>query len=159
MDSPERVGNPGNYEGVDPIEEVALAPKVHWTEAGKKAVLERAIDTYELEPGQWIDLEWPPTAHLWSLGNVYTTDFEPCPAYPDKSNDDCPDCEDSAREVVEDMAQWKWTTTLVIYEIAFDHEGRESDREIHTDQVHEVAITEQDLRDIMIGPPGEGRHW
>jgi hypothetical protein len=57
------------------------------------------------------------------------------------------------------MAQWKWTTTLVIYEIAFDHEGRESDREIHTDQVHEVAITEQDPRDIMIGPPGEGRHW
>lgn len=75
------------------------------------------------------------------------------------TSNDCPDCQASMREVVEEMAQWKWTTTLRLYQIEFDHEGCATDREVHTDQAYEVAITEQDPRDIMIGPPGEGRHW
>ena len=36
VDAPLRVGNPGDYQGTDPIEEVALAPKVVWTDAGPK---------------------------------------------------------------------------------------------------------------------------
>jgi hypothetical protein len=57
------------------------------------------------------------------------------------------------------MAQWKWTTTLRINEIEFDREGTERDVEIHSDNTFEVAIIEQDPRNIMIGPPGEGRYW
>ena len=30
VDAPLRVGNPGDYQGTDPIEDVALAPKVVW---------------------------------------------------------------------------------------------------------------------------------
>jgi hypothetical protein len=159
VDAPGRVGNPWSYNGIDPIEDVALAPKVEWTEADKKVALERAIGVYGLEPGQWFDLEWPPTAHLWTPGHVYTTDFEPCAAHLEADDEDCPDCQDSVREVVEEMAQWKWTTTLRIYEIEFDHEGREVDHEVHAEQAYEVAITEQDPREIVIGPPGAGTRW
>jgi hypothetical protein len=159
VDAPERVGNPWDYHGADPIEAVALAPDVKWTEADKKAALERAIATYGLEPGQWIDLEWPPVAHLWSLGNVYTTEFQPCTAHAEADVDNCPDCQASVREVVEEMAQWKWTTAFRVQEITFDHEGRESDREVYTDQAHEVAITEQDPREILTGPPGADKRW
>jgi hypothetical protein len=163
VDAPERVMNASDCQGPDPIEDVALAPKVHWTEAGKKAALERAVDTYGLEPGQWIELEWPPTAHLWDPGDVYITEFEQCPAHADEDReeitDDCPDCQGSVREVVETMAHWKWTTTLRIHEIEFDHEGRESDQEVYTDQAHEVAVTEQDPRELMVGPPGAGTRW
>ncbi|MET0996568.1 MAG: hypothetical protein ABWY20_22000 [Mycobacterium sp.] len=45
------------------------------TNADKKSALE-AIGIYDLQPGQWIELEWPPAAHLWDPGNVYTTEFE-----------------------------------------------------------------------------------
>lgn len=163
VDAPERVGNPWYYRGADPIEDVALAPKVAWTDADKKAASERAIESCGLEPGQWIDMEWPPRASLWSEGNVYVTDFEQCPAHADEDNEqvtnDCPDCQASAREVVEDMAQWKWTTTLWIREIGFDRDGREYDTEVYIDQAFEVATTEQDPRDIRIGPPGRGERW
>lgn len=63
------------------------------------------------------------------------------------------------REVVQQMAQWKWTTTLRIHQIGFDAEGRECDKEIYSDNTFEVAIIKQDPRDIVIGPPGEGRRW
>jgi len=38
VDAPGRVGNPWSYNGIDPIEDVALAPKVEWTEADKKGL-------------------------------------------------------------------------------------------------------------------------
>lgn len=165
--SVEPVGNPDDYVGFDPIEDVARAPRVNWTDADQKAALENAIRIFGLEPGQWIDLEWPPRAHLWDPGIVYTTDFEPCQAHTDvyygsgdsSASHDCPDCEASVREVVQQMAQWKWTTTLRIHQIGFDAEGRECDKEIYSDNTFEVAIIKQDPRDIVIGPPGEGRRW
>jgi len=121
--------------------------------------LEKAIGIYGLEPGQWMDVEWPPEAHLWDEGNVYTTEFEPCAAHVEEESYNCPDCDASVEEVVEHMAQWKWTTTLWIHEIDFDQEGQERDREIYSDRAFEVATTEQDPRDIMIGPPGARRRW
>lgn len=163
----EPVRNPDCYRGFDPIEDVALAPRVDWTDADKKEAIEEAIRIYGLEPGQWIDLEWPPRAHLWDPGNVYTTDFQPCETHADlyyesddsTACDDCPDCQDSVREVVEQMAQWKWTTAMTINEIAFDAEGYEHSVEVYSDNAFEVAIIEQDPREVIIGPPGEGRHW
>ncbi|UQX10184.1 hypothetical protein [Candidatus Mycobacterium methanotrophicum] len=125
--------------------------------------MEEAIRIYGLEPGQWIELEWPPTAGLWDPGNVYATEFEPCEAHaePDDAGawDDCPDCQDSVREVIERMAQWKWTTELRIYQIGFDAGGNERDEEVYSDNAFEVAIIEQDPREILIGSPGEGRQW
>jgi hypothetical protein len=88
---------------------------------------------------------------------------QPCPAHVDEDReemiDDCAECQESVNEVVETMAQWKWTTDLRIHEIGFDHAGRETDHKVHRDQAHEVALTEQDPRDVMIGPPGARMHW
>lgn len=160
------VGNPDDYRGSDPIEDVALAPRVMWTEADKKAALEEAIRIYGVEPGQWFDLEWPPTAFLTDPGHVYWTEFEPCDGHlqeyesdPDFDETACDACQSAVREFVEFMAKWSWTTTLRLYEVDFDIESAEFDREIYTDNMFEVATTEQDPREVVIGPPGEGRHW
>jgi hypothetical protein len=156
----ERVGNPADYRGSDPIEDVALAPRVAWSDADRKEAMEKAIGAYELEPGQWIELEWPPTAGLWDPGYVYTTDYEPREAHAHEgAYGDCPDCADSVQEVVESMAQWRWTTTLQVNQLAFDREGNECRDEVFSDNAFEVAIVEQDPRHIVIGPPGEGRNW
>lgn len=160
VDSPEPVGNPAEYRGMGPIEEVALAPQMQWTDADKKAALEAVIGVYGIEPGQWFELDWPPTAHLYDPGNVYRTEFEPCQAHAeDGGDDDCRDCQDSVNEAVEEMAQWKWTTTLRINEIAFDRDCGEFSRESHVEQGVEVATTYQDPRQVLIGPPGQGGQW
>ncbi len=133
---------------------------MRWTDADRKVALEEAIRIYGIEPGQWFDVEWPPVAHLYDPGHVYRTDFEPCDSHAEDGGDDeCVDCQDSVRHVVEDMAQWKWTTTLNINEIGFDREGREFSTTTHVDQAFEVATTHQDPREILIGPPGPGRNW
>jgi len=161
------VGNPHYYMGSDPIDGVALPSHVHWTEADKKEALEKAVRIYDLEPGPWIELEWPPTPYLWDSGHVYTTDFEPCEVHAgpywasDDTSicDDCPDCQASIREVIERMAQWKWIASLRMNEIGFDRDGNEYDTEVYGDNAFEVGIIEQDPRNLMIGPPGEGRFW
>ena len=158
-DAPHRGGNLRDYQGASPIEDVALARKVTWTDTDQKDALENAIGIYELLPGQWMEVEWPPEAHLWDEGYVSTTQFEPCAVHVDEECDDCPDCDASVHEIVEQMAQWKWTTTLRIHEIDFHYNGQERDREVCCDQAFKVAITEQDPRDIMIGPPGRDEHW
>lgn len=160
VDSPEPVGNPADYRGFDPIEDVALAPKMNWTDADRKVALEMAIGIYGVEPGQWFELEWPPGAHLYDPGDVCTTEFVPCDAHVEgDGNEDCVACTASVRQVVESMAEWKWTTTLRINEIGFDRDGAESSAEVHTEQAFEVAFTEQDPREIVIGPPGRGQLW
>ncbi|SON62377.1 hypothetical protein MSIMFI_03902 [Mycobacterium simulans] len=157
------VRDPVEYAGSHPIEDVALAPNVPWTNADKKAAMEKAIDIFGLEPGQWIELDWPPSGRLWDPGYVYTTEFERCEAHAevddDSACDDCAECQVSVRDVVERMAQWKWTTALRINEIAFDGEGKESDAEIYSDNAFEVGIIQQDPRKVVIGPPGEGLNW
>ncbi|MCV7202044.1 hypothetical protein H7J71_08445 [Mycolicibacterium peregrinum] len=160
VDSPEPVGNPAEYRGSGPIEDVALAPAMTWTDADKKAALEEAIRIYGIEPGQWFDVDWPPVAHLYDPGYVYQTDFVTCDAHvEDGGDDDCQDCLDSVRDVVENMAEWKWTTALRINEIRFDREGREFSAECFSEQAFEVATTHQDPREVLIGPPGQGRQW
>src|SRR5574337_1510812 len=42
---------------------------------------QEAVRIHGLQPGQWIDLEWPPPGYLEDPGYVYTTDFEPCEAH------------------------------------------------------------------------------
>lgn len=160
VDSPEPVMNPAEYRGTDPIEDVALAPNVDWSDADKKVALEEAIRIFGLEPGQWFDIEWPPTGHLSDPGMVYHTDFVPCEAHTDQESEgECPGCEASVREEVEQMAQWKWTTTLTIYEMCFDRDGFECSTEVHTERGFEVATTEQDPRHLLIGPPGRDIIW
>ena len=160
VDSPEPVGIPGDYRGVDPIEDVALPPRMAWSGPDKKAALEEEIRVYGIEPGQWFDLEWPPSAHLWDPGIVFQTDFTPCGVHAELDGDEeCPECQDSVQDVVEQMAQWKWTTTLRINAIAFDDDGRERSTEVHVEQGYEVATTDQDPREVLIGPPDRDRHW
>ena len=135
----ERVGDPGSYSGVDPIEDLALAPDLPWGDADRKAMLEEAIRIHGLEPGQWIELEWPPTAGLWDPGQV--------------------NVDASEHEVVEEMAQWKWLAPLRILELEFTIDGSVGRREVYCDPAHEVAITTQDPREVLVGPPGKGIVW
>ena len=163
----EPVGNPTDCCASDPIEDVALAPRVQWSDADMKEAMEKAIRIYDLEPGHWIELEWPPTAGLADPGYMDTTEFQPCEAhadlYFDSDNntvcDDCSDCQASVQEVVEKMAQWSFTTTLRVNQLAFDRDGNECHDEVFSDNAFEVAVIEQDPRSIIVGPPGEGRHW
>lgn len=160
VDSPEPVGDHGDCDRLGMVEDAALAPRMNWTDTDRKAVLEEAIRIYGIEPGQCFDVEWPPEAHLYDPGSVYESDMEPCDSHVcDGGDDDCVDCASSVQTVIESMAQWKWTTELQIFELTFDREGQEcSTREI-VDQAFEVATTEQDPREVLIGPPGRGRHW
>lgn len=157
VDLPAPVGNPADYEGA--IEDVALPPTVRWTDADQKTALEYAIGIFGVEPGQWVELDWPPAAHLWDPGRVYQTDFEPCEAHVDEESEGCAACDESVQQLTERNAQWKWTTTLRINEIAFDRDGKEYSTEIYSDQAFEVATTEQDPREIVIGTPGQGKQW
>lgn len=160
VDSPEPVGNPAEYRGSGPIEDVALAPVMTWADADKKAALEEAIRIYGIEPGQWFELDWPLVAHLYDPGSVYQTEFEPISEHAEEDGDDeCVACQDSVRQVIEDQAQWKWTTTLRINEIAFDRDGREISHEFHIKKGVAVATTSQDPRDILTGSPGAGWRW
>lgn len=160
VDSPEPVINHADCRGSGPIEDVALAPELNWSAADKKAALEEAIRVLGVEPGQWYELEWPPTANLWDPGIVYQTEFEPCDEHVEVDGDeDCSQCQDSVRTVIDQMAQWKWTTTLRINAIAFDDDGREHSTEVHVEQGYEIATTVQDPREVLIGPPARDWHW
>ncbi len=63
------------------------------------------------------------------------------------------------REEIGQMAQSKWTTTWYLNEIRFDRDRQEYSVEGHTDPAFEVAVTEQDPRQVLIGPPGQGTRW
>ncbi|WP_146100678.1 hypothetical protein [Nocardia nova] len=163
----ERVGDPWDYHGIDPVEELALPPDVAWTAADKKAAMESWIDVFGLEPGHWIDLDWPPEANLWSLGHLYRTEFEPCEAHAEAYDDvdgdesyfeDCADCS-QVEVIVEEMAQWKWSTSVKLMRLDFSSDGEEFDRQVDRDGCFEICTVEQDPRDIVIGPPGRGSHW
>jgi hypothetical protein len=162
----EPLGDPSDYDGFDPIEDVALPPQIRWNDADKRSALEKAISIHGLEPGQWMEVEWPPEAHLTDPGHVYTTEFEPCETHVeryDESGDEtafdgCQHCYNAER-VVENLAKWSFTTELKINEICFDREGEEFEKEIYCDRAFSVAIIEQDPGHILIGPPGQGRRW
>ncbi|MBF6060458.1 hypothetical protein IU500_06650 [Nocardia terpenica] len=64
----EFVGDPAEHCGNDTIEDLALPPMLPWTDADKKVAMERALEIASLEPGQWIELDWPPTGSLYSPG-------------------------------------------------------------------------------------------
>lgn len=102
----ELLGDPDDYCGFDPIEDVAVPPQVAWTEADRKAVLDEAVSTYGISPGEWYSVEWPPgEGYLWSPGSLVTSEWEPCEAHADDPDsdeaDDCMQCEDSASTDVE----------------------------------------------------------
>lgn len=159
----ERVGDHGPYSGPDPIEDLALPPRVPWGPADHRAMLEDAGRVHGLAPGRWIELEWPPTAGLSTPGEVVTTRFAPCDRHENDADesrwDDCADCQDSVREVVERMAEWTWIAPLTVRQIRFDVDGTERSEVVYADPGHEVAVTTQDPRDVLIGPPGRDTMW
>ncbi|PXX53343.1 hypothetical protein DFR70_12856 [Nocardia tenerifensis] len=149
------------YTGVDPIEDVALPPDVPWSDADKKAGLERAIGVYGLGPGQWIELEWPPNGSLTYEGFVYWTQFESCEAHAESDEtqlENCAECTQPKR-VVEEPARWTFYTTMTINAISFDQAGIESSREVYRDNLFEVAVIEQDPGDLVIGPSDPRSLW
>ncbi|MFD3430701.1 hypothetical protein [Nocardia fluminea] len=155
-------GDEDYYDGRNPIEDVALAPHIAWNEADRAMALKKAAESRDLQPGQWIELDWPPTGHLWTPGYVYWTEFESCVTHSDAYNErgdetefeDCDDCRQRER-IVESPAEWTFSVRGSIYEVRFDSQGCERDREIDEDSF-EVCMVEQDPANILIGPPGNG---
>ncbi|GAA1482652.1 hypothetical protein GCM10009624_30920 [Gordonia sinesedis] len=166
LDSLERLGNPIDYVGHDPIEDIAVPPDVVWTDADRKAALDKAVSIYGLEPGEWYTLEWPPTeASLWSVGEVTRTDWEPCGEHEDSPETDeaaeCVSCAESVQETVVEHAIWKFAASLTRIRLGFDADGALVDEYggAEVDSSFEVREILQDPRDILIGPPGRGRRW
>lgn len=152
----EYICSEGDYDGFDPIEDRALPPAVEWTDADKKRALDRYIESRGLGRGEWVDMEWPPEPSLWREGHWYWSEVEPCPVHQEEcAEDECVDCEDSREPVIDQMAEWHWTTTVHVYELAFGDDGSEYERE-DTEHGYEIATVEQDPRDVLLGPP---RRW
>ncbi|UPG69876.1 hypothetical protein [Gordonia hongkongensis] len=156
----ELLGDPADYAGIDPIEDVAIPPRVVWTEADRKIALDEAASTYGVAPGEWYSVEWPPTdATLWTPGYLVTSEWKPCDEHTDDPDSDealeCVQCEDSVTTDIEEMAVWKFTTRLTHHRIGFDSNGslvvERSTEDI--DPSFEVREITQDPRLVRIGPP------
>lgn len=159
----ELLGLPGDYCSSELVEDVAIPPAVPWSAADEVAAIESAISTYGIEPGQWFEVEWPPEAHLWSPGYGYQTEWEPCEQHFDDDNAEqtqgCPDCDASVTVQIESPAEWKFTTELRIYGLAFDSAGNETEREVMDEPGFEVRTLAQDPRYIVLGGPGRDILW
>ncbi|MCZ4537877.1 hypothetical protein O4159_20950 [Gordonia terrae] len=139
---------------------MAIPPQVEWTEADRKTVLDEAVSTYGVAPGEWYSVEWPPTeCSLWTPGYLVTSEWEPCDEHTDDPDSDealeCVRCEDSVTTDIEEMALWKFTTKLTHHRIGFDSNGSlvvdRFTEEI--DPLFEVREITQDPRLIRIGLP------
>ncbi|WP_338857282.1 hypothetical protein WDY80_08135 [Gordonia hongkongensis] len=156
----ELLGDPADYAGIDPIEDVAIPPQVVWTEADRKVALDEAVSTYGVAPGEWYSVEWPPTeCSLLTPGYLVTSEWEPCDEHTDDPDGDvaleCVRCGDSVTTDIEEMAVWKFTTKLTHHRIGFDSKGslvvNRFTEEI--DPLFEVREITQDPRLIRIGLP------
>ncbi|APE36867.1 hypothetical protein BOX37_26340 [Nocardia mangyaensis] len=147
------------YHEVDPIEDVALPPRVIWSATDHAAALEKVATQHRLEPGQWIELEWPPRASLWSEGYAYRTTFEPCEPHAELDDRDEADesvvgeCDDCIQPdwFVEVPATWNFTAEMTRFEVAFDHAGEEQHHEVERDSVEVFQYSELDPAQIVIG--------
>ncbi|MEV4158039.1 hypothetical protein AB0J48_33940 [Nocardia salmonicida] len=147
------------YHEVDPIEDVALPPRIIWSATDHAAALEKVATQNRLEPGQWIELEWPPRAYLWSEGSAYRTDFEPCEAHTELCDGDEADesvfgeCDDCTQPdwFVEVPATWNFTAEMTLFEVAFDHTGEQRCDEVARESVDVFQYSELDPAQIVIG--------
>ncbi|WP_342802094.1 hypothetical protein [Nocardia sp. No.11] len=148
------------YDGINPIEDVAYPPRIEWSATDHAAALERVVAQYALEPGQWIELEWPPQAYLWSEGHSYRTTFEACETHSDENDGDetieseleeCGDCTQS-EWVIEKPATWNFTAMMTVREVVFDHSGEQQFDEVERTSVDVFQYSELDPAQIVIGP-------
>lgn len=160
--STETLENPEDYVG-PLIEDVAIPPDVSWNAADLVTALESVIATYGIEAGQWYEVDWPPEVYLSNAGHVYQTEWEPCAAHFEDDDsaeaEQCLDCEASVRTVVEQPAEWSFTTKIRTLALAFDDDGRLTEAEVWTESGIEIRSLTQDPRCIEVGPPGQGIHW
>lgn len=156
------LGIPEDYVGVPP-EDGAVPPAVRWSAADKAAALDEMISRVGLEPGQYVDIEWPPEANLWSTGHVYQTPWEPCTAHEDEpdagATDNCGECEASVRTVVEEPAEWRFSTAATVYRLSFGDDGEIEWIEDYSETHVDIRSLTQDPRYVVIGPAGRGERW
>ncbi|MGW5923479.1 hypothetical protein ACWFPY_31200 [Nocardia fluminea] len=148
------------YHEVYPVEDVALPPRIIWSATDHAAALEKVVAQHRLEPGQWIELEWPPRwADLYSEGYAYRTTFEPCEAHTELYDGDEADesvfgeCDDCTQPdwFVEEPATWNFTAEMTRFEVAFDHAGEQRHHEVERERVEVFQYSELDPAQIVIG--------
>lgn len=106
---------PEGWTGFWPPEDHALQPPLDWTDSHRILVLDaynRKWGKY-LEEGQTFAVEWPPTAHLWTAGDVFEPVLYTCDEH------DEPDCEVCVPRPIPPHevkpAEWRWQAQMEIY--------------------------------------------
>ena len=147
------LADPAGYSGIDPIEDVVIAPEIRWTDADKRRSLEEYARHNRLTSSEWVDMEWPPQAQLLTQGYLCDSRRNACTAHEelDEPVDGCADCDDAIAPVVESNAVWNFNARVTRYELAVGADGNLEDIEVSS-EVETVAEIEQDPRTLRIGP-------
>ncbi|TWS20933.1 hypothetical protein FK529_06390 [Tsukamurella asaccharolytica] len=147
------LSDPADYSGIDPIEDVAIAPEIRWTDADKRQSLERYARDNRLTSSEWVDMKWPPQAQLLTPGNLCDSRRNACATHEelDEPVAECADCDEAIAPVVESNAVWSFNARVTRYELAVGADGRLEDIEFSS-EVETVAEIEQDPRTLRIGP-------
>ncbi|MCA4997901.1 hypothetical protein HWD35_24590 [Tsukamurella tyrosinosolvens] len=148
------LADPADYSGIDPIEDVAIAPEIRWTDADKRRSLEEYARNNRLTSSEWVDMEWPPQAQLLTPGYLCDSCRNACATHEelDEPVDGCADCDEAIAPVVESNAVWNFNARVTRYELAVGANGRLDDIEVGS-EVETVTEIEQDPRTLRIGPP------
>ncbi|QDO89934.1 hypothetical protein FNH13_17695 [Ornithinimicrobium ciconiae] len=107
--------DPEGWTGDGPIEDRAVAPPLEWTEAHRILILDaynRKWARY-LEDGQSHEIEWPPTAYLWTPGHAIEPILYTCNEHDEA---DCEICE--LEPIPPDEvypAEWRWRVQIEVY--------------------------------------------
>lgn len=147
------LADPADHCGIDPIEDVAVAPEIRWTDADRRRFLEEYASRNRLTPAEWVDMEWPPQQNLMTPGYLCNSDRDACTTHEelDEAVDGCSDCEEAIAPVVESNAVWNFTARFTQYELSIGTNGGLRDVEASSDY-ETVAEIEQDPRTLRIDP-------
>lgn len=110
--------NDNSWGLIDPPEDRAVEPTMKWATAQQVDALRRYLANYLrfLEPGDWVELSWPPTGNLTKDGDWSYRDLIECDEHGRDWDDDCAACEENRDAwpheddpvVIYSLAVWDW---------------------------------------------------
>ncbi|MBM7808305.1 hypothetical protein JOD57_004142 [Geodermatophilus bullaregiensis] len=110
--------NDNTWGLIDPPEDRAVEPTMRWATAHQVDALRRYLASYLrfLEPGDWVELSWPPTGNLTTDGYWSYRDLIECDEHGTNWDDDCAVCEENRDAwdheddpvCIHSPAQWDW---------------------------------------------------
>lgn len=137
----------------DPPEDHALPPLFEWSdELRQLAALAYIEERGGLEPGESLDLEWPPHGYLWTDGDWGWSEPEYCDEHPEPVAD-CALCAGEVVEpVVHDEARWRWAANVTVDRTDLLDDGAVDVRSVH-EESWLLGETAHDPRHVEYAPP------